>query len=61
MSERGHYGDEAQRRHLSLSASLLPDLPQDYAPLGISLGLGTLIGVLIGSKLTFHTPIRRRR
>jgi hypothetical protein len=28
---------------------------------GAALGLGMLIGIIIGSKMTFHSPVRRRR
>lgn len=65
MSERGHYG-EARRNPASYLTDgaghlTIPDLPQDFAPIGVALGIGTLIGVLIGTKLTFHLPVRRRR
>lgn len=69
MSERGHYGDEQRRYALPPPYSLtgdpggfsLPDLPRDSARIGVALGIGTLIGILIGTKVTFHLPVRKRR
>lgn len=65
MSERGHYEDP--RRALAARGASgdtgfsFPDLPQDYAPIGVALGIGTLLGILLGTKLTFHLPVRKRR
>ena len=63
MNERGQYGKASSTpaspaspdRPFSLS------LPQiDYGTTGAALGFGVLFGIIIGSKLTFHTPVRRR-
>lgn len=40
--------------------SLLDRLPPDYSRLGVAGGIGLLLGVLIGSHVTFHLPVRRR-
>lgn len=67
MNERGQYGRQDDRVQRWASAPGSPDqpstwsLPQiDYETTGVALGIGALLGILIGSKLTFHTPVRRR-
>jgi hypothetical protein len=64
MNERGQYGRQGMQRWVG-GAPATPDqpwsLPQiDYQTTGVALGAGVLLGVIIGSKLTFHTPVRRR-
>lgn len=66
MNERGQYG--VQRRLLGETS--LTTAPTEQAgawsvddPLTwgvVGGGIGMLLGVVIGSKLTFHTPVRRR-
>ncbi len=61
MNNRGQYG----HRWLGQPSILMgasPAAPQlDYNDAGIALGVGTILGILIGSRLTFHSPVRRRR
>jgi hypothetical protein len=66
MNERGQYGRQGMQRWAG-GAPADPDqpttwtLPQiDYQTTGAALGFGVLFGIIIGSKLTFHTPVRRR-
>jgi hypothetical protein len=64
MNERGQYGRQGMQRWEG-GAPAGPDQswswPQiDYQTTGVALGVGVLLGVMIGSKLTFHTPVRRR-
>jgi hypothetical protein len=32
----------------------------DYATLGPAAGIGLVLGILIGSNITFHSPVKRR-
>lgn len=61
MNDRGQYRQHLFEQPVALigAAPITPRL--DYGDAGIALGIGTLLGILIGSKLTFHAPIRRRR
>lgn len=57
MAERGYYG---RAQDVPAFSSLTgPSL--DYSGLGVVLGAGTILGILIGSNITFHTPVRKRR
>lgn len=57
MAERGYYGNAPSVP--AFSSLTAPEL--DYSGLGTVLGLGTLLGIAIGSNITFHTPVRKRR
>ena len=57
MAERGYYGNAPNVP--AFSSLTGPEL--DYSGLGTVLGLGTLLGIVIGSNITFHPPIRKRR
>lgn len=69
MSSRGYYGISAgtpcygalevgqMRMRPGMPES---EVPPDYTAFGVVGGLGLLLGVLIGSNVTFHTPVRRR-
>jgi len=60
MAERGYYGRAQDVQEVpAFSALTGPSL--DYSGLGIVLGAGALLGILIGSNITFHTPVRKRR
>jgi hypothetical protein len=64
---RGQYGRQDMRIGRGESRTLVsPDQPSawpqiDYETTGAALGIGVLLGVIIGSKMTFHSPVRRRR
>ena len=61
MNDRGQYGQCAHERP-SIWMGATPGAPRlDYSDAGLALGVGTLLGILIGSQLTFHSPVRRRR
>jgi hypothetical protein len=57
MAERGYYGYAQSTPAFS---SITAENP-DYSGLGTVLGVGALLGIMIGSNITFHTPIRKRR
>ena len=54
MNERGQYGRQER-------FSQQPDGATDYGELGAVLGVGALIGIMIGSNLTFHSPVKKRQ
>jgi hypothetical protein len=63
---RGHYGKAlvVGRTYARAPDDQRPSIfeqPSDYGELGVGLGIGALVGILIGSNITFHTPVRRRR
>lgn len=71
MNARGHYGilvreapcygalEVGQARMRSFAPGDA-EAPPDYTAFGVAGGLGLLLGILIGSNITFHTPVRRR-
>lgn len=63
MSDRGYYGTErgGGRALTYVRDPSMADPPPDYGALGGALGIGALVGILIGSNITFHLPVRRRR
>ena len=61
MNNRGQYRQHLFEQPVALIGAA-PTAPRlDYEGAGIAFGIGTLLGILIGSKLTFHAPVRRRR
>jgi hypothetical protein len=61
MNDRGQYSQHTYEQ-LSALVGASPGAPRlDYSDAGLALGVGTLLGILIGSRLTFHSPVRRRR
>ena len=62
MAERGYYGNalRVQASSGGQQASMMEPSP-DYGELGAVLGIGTLIGIVIGSNITFHLPVKKRR
>lgn len=55
MNERGQYGKVMRQPD-----SAITDGTPDYGELGAVLGLGALIGIVIGSNITFHSPVKKR-
>jgi hypothetical protein len=61
MNNRGQYGQRLSEQPAFLIGAS-PSVPRlDYGDAGLALGIGTILGILIGSRLTFHSPVRRRR
>jgi hypothetical protein len=61
MNNRGQYGQSVFWQPVALVGAS-PSAPRlDYSDAGLALGIGTILGILIGSRLTFHSPVRRRR
>jgi hypothetical protein len=61
MHGRGQYGQRAFEPPAALIGAS-PTAPRlDYSDAGLAFGVGTILGILIGSRLTFHSPVRRRR
>lgn len=61
MNNRGQYGDRMLGQPSALIGAFPRDPRLDYSDAAIAFGVGTLLGILIGSQLTFHSPVRRRR
>ena len=57
MAERGQYGYAQSTPAFSSLTGPAPD----YSGLGTVLGVGALLGIVIGSNITFHTPVKKRR
>jgi hypothetical protein len=60
MNERGQYGKGSERLMRQADGSSTEGMPQ-YGELGAVLGLGALIGIVIGSNITFHSPVKKRQ
>lgn len=64
---RGQYGrQDARMGRWESKTPASPDQPSawpqiDYETTGAALGIGVLLGIIVGSKLTFHSPVRSRR
>jgi hypothetical protein len=61
MHDRGQYGQRASEHPAALIGASPREQQLDYSDAGLALGIGTILGILIGSRLTFHSPVRRRR
>jgi hypothetical protein len=59
MNERGQYGKGTERSMRQPESAITEGAP-DYGELGAALGLGALIGIVIGSNITFHSPVKKR-
>ena len=61
MHGRGQYGQRALEHPAALIGASLTAPRLDYSDAGLAFGVGAILGILIGSRLTFHSPVRRRR
>jgi hypothetical protein len=57
---RGYYG-QALLGAPAPARAVEVDRPLDYGTTGAALGIGVLLGIVVGSKMTFHSPVRVRR